>query len=125
MAMRGLGRVKGMPRPKTPEQWEALYQKHRFTVPNVDSIKSISLTYSRGGAGNSGVRHFKYNKVPLFKRFYPHVEITTNKIIDPAAYEDPYVALAFQTGEEEKIAVKGLREEQILERLQETMNNRR
>jgi len=125
MTMRGLGRVRGTPRPKAPEQWEALYQKHKFTIPNGELIKALQLTYCRSGPGNSGVRHFKYNKVPIFKRFYPHIEIRTNKITDPAAYEDPYVALAFEAGREEKIAAKGLREDEILQRITEAMNSRR
>jgi len=48
MSKRIFGKVKGLPKPKTPEQWHALYLKHQVFLPHVSRL---ALFFSRFGPG--------------------------------------------------------------------------
>mmetsp|Transcript_8333 Transcript_8333/g.34926 ORF Transcript_8333/g.34926 Transcript_8333/m.34926 type:complete len:127 (-) Transcript_8333:24-404(-) len=109
MAMRQFGKVKFMPRPKTEEQWAALYNKHKILLPN---IRKLELHWSSKGSGQTGARFFKAYQVPPIKYWNKELSVTLHKNAEEPAPASVKAEMADGVTLEENIT--GWKDDKIL-----------
>eukprot|EP00013_Stygamoeba_regulata_P021307 CAMPEP_0177660778 /NCGR_PEP_ID=MMETSP0447-20121125/18252_1 /TAXON_ID=0 /ORGANISM="Stygamoeba regulata, Strain BSH-02190019" /LENGTH=124 /DNA_ID=CAMNT_0019165927 /DNA_START=33 /DNA_END=404 /DNA_ORIENTATION=- len=115
MAMRQFGKVKGLPRPKTPEDWHALHLKQKNVLPRIQELR---LEWSQRGPGQTGIRYFKSHQVPSLQYWNKELKVECNSTADQKLrVGDPLVTVRLIDQQETTLNVAEMREEQILEQL--------
>eukprot|EP01100_Stratorugosa_tubuloviscum_P007732 TRINITY_DN3190_c4_g1_i1.p1 TRINITY_DN3190_c4_g1~~TRINITY_DN3190_c4_g1_i1.p1 ORF type:complete len:145 (-),score=55.54 TRINITY_DN3190_c4_g1_i1:84-518(-) len=110
--MKRFGFVKGLKKPKTEEEWLAIFAKNKCPLPT--NISKIKLTWSKKGPGNTGVRYFRAFKVPPIKYWNNQIsfELTCNETKGTGS-----VQVVLDNGEFIKIDATQLNQDQILEEI--------
>jgi len=74
--LKRFGYARWFPRPKTERHWDTLYKGHKTIVPN---IQQLTLEWSQKGAGQTGVRHFKYYSITPLQYWNKSLKVNLNK----------------------------------------------
>jgi len=111
------GFVKGLPKPRTKEDWLKLYSPHRTYLYG---IKQVTVEWSKKGRGQTGTRHFHYFKVPSLRHWNPDVSFVERKYADL----QPRVTLLLADGSTKEILTADLHSDAILAKVQEAPRKR-
>ncbi|KAL6052747.1 28S ribosomal protein S25, mitochondrial [Balamuthia mandrillaris] len=108
--MKQFGKFKGLPKPKTTEDWLKVYMGHQHYLFGVSRVQ---LEWAKKGAGQTGARYFKYNKLPPLRFWNPDVEFVEIKRLQGK----PSLIVDYEDGRRKEWDLTGKKEEEVFSTL--------
>lgn len=115
-AQRIFGKERHAIKPRNQEEWDRLFNKHKYILPS--SVSSVHVKWSKKGAGQTGARLFNVQYVTPMRHWNSNVKFSHERMQEPG---EPTILMGVN-GAEKQMNVRGKRVEEIYEEMLETIH---